>query len=44
MDNVNVLFCLKVNGNCVCGGKLRKKGLIYEVKCSVCEAIYIGNT
>ena len=34
----------KVNGNCVYEGKSRSNGLIYEVKLSVCDAIYIGNT
>ena len=34
----------KVNGKCVYEGKRQKKYLIHEVKCSMCEAIYIGNT
>ena len=34
----------KVNGKCVYEGKCRSKCLIYEVKCSLCDAIYIGNT
>ena len=34
----------KVNRKCVYEGKLRSKCLIYEVKCSMCDAIYIGNT
>ena len=34
----------KVNGKCVYEGKCRNKCLIYEVKCSMCDAIYKGNT
>ena len=34
----------KVNGKCVYKGKLCSKCLIYVVKYSICEAIYIGNT
>ena len=34
----------KVNGKCVYKGKCRSKCIIYEVKCSTCDAIYIGNT
>ena len=34
----------KVTGKCVYKGKFRSKYLIYEVKCSMCNAIYIGNT
>ena len=34
----------KVNGKCVYEGKFRSKRIIYEVKCSKCDAIYIGNT
>ena len=34
----------KVNRNCVYEGKCRSKCLIYKVKCSMCDAIYIGNT
>ena len=33
----------KVNGKCVYEGKCRSKCIIYEVKCSTCNAIYIGN-
>ena len=32
----------KVNGKCFYKGKFRKKCLIYEVKCTRCDAIYIG--
>ena len=32
----------KVIDECVYEGKYLGKGLIYEVKCSMCEAIYIG--
>ena len=34
----------KVNGKYVYEGKCRSKYIIYEVKCSKCDAIYIGNT
>ena len=34
----------KVNGKCVYKGKFRKECLIYEVKLSLCDAIYICNT
>ena len=34
----------KVNGKCVYEGKFRNKCLIYGLKFSVCDAIYIGNT
>ena len=34
----------KVNRKCVYEGKCRSKCIIYEVKCSKCDAIYIGNT
>ena len=34
----------KVNINCVYEGKCQNKCLIYEVKCLICDAIYIGNT
>ena len=33
----------KVNRKCVCDGKFRSNCLIYEVKCLICDAIYIGN-
>ena len=34
----------KVNGKCVYEGKCRSKCIIYEVKFSMCDAIYRGNT
>ena len=34
----------KVNGKCVYEGKWRSGCIIYKVKCSIREAIYIGNT
>ena len=34
----------KVNGKCVYEGKCQSKRLIYEVKCSMCDAIYVGTT
>ena len=34
----------EVNRNCVYEGKCRSECLIYEVKFSICDAIYIGNT
>ena len=34
----------KVNRKFVYKGKCRSKCIIYEVKCSTCDAIYIGNT
>ena len=34
----------KVNGKCVYKGRCRYKCIIYELKCSTCNAIYIGNT
>ena len=34
----------KVNRKCVYKGKCQSKCIIYEVKCSTCNAIYIGNT
>ena len=37
-------FPSKVNGKCVYEGKSRNKCLIYKVKCSMCDDIYIGNT
>ena len=33
-----------VNGKCVYKGKCRSKCIIYQVECSMCDAIYIGNT
>ena len=32
------------NGKCVYEGKFRSKCITYKVKCSTCDAIYIGNT
>ena len=40
----NCFIPSKVNGKCVYGGKCRQKCLFYEVKLSMCDAIYIGNT
>ena len=34
----------KVNGKCVYEGKCRSKCIIYQVECSICDAIYIGKT
>ena len=35
----------KVDGKCVNEGKFQEKMFnLYEIKCSMCEAIYIGNT
>ena len=34
----------KVNGKCVYKGKCRSRCIIYEVKCCMCDTIYIGNT
>ena len=34
----------KVNVKCVYEGKCRSEYIIYEVKCSICDAVYIGNT
>ena len=34
----------KVNGKYVYEGKCQSRCIIYEVKCSTCDAIYIGNT
>ena len=34
----------KVKGKCVYKGKCRSKCIIYQVECSMCDAIYIGNT
>ena len=33
----------KVNRKCVYEGKFWSKCIIYEGKCSICDAIYIGN-
>ena len=40
----NCYISYKVNGECVYKGKSRNKFLIYEVKLSMCEDIYIANT
>ena len=40
----NFYLPYKVNGKCVYEGKFRSKWLIYEVKCLMCDTIYIGNT
>ena len=34
----------QVNGKCVYEGKYQSSCIIYEVKCCMCDAIYIGNT
>ena len=34
----------KVNGKCVYEGKCGSKCIIYQVECSMCDAISIGNT
>ena len=34
----------KVNGKCVYEGKCQYRCIIYKVKCSMCDAIYIGKT
>ena len=34
----------KVNGKCVYEGKCGSKCIIYQVECSMCDAIYIGST
>ena len=40
----NFSLLSKVNVKCVYEGKFRSKCIIYEVKCSMCDSIYIGNT
>ena len=40
----NCFLPSKVNGKCVYKGKFRFEYIIYKVKCSICDAIYIGNT
>ena len=40
--NCSLLY--KVNGKCVYEGKFQSRCIIYELKCSMCNAIYIGNT
>ena len=45
MDGENICSLpYKVNVRCVYQGKCRSKCIIYEVKCSICDAIYIGKT
>ena len=34
----------KVNGKCVYKGKCQSGCIIYEVKCCMCDALYMGNT
>ena len=34
----------KVNGKCAYEGKCQSRCIIYELTCSMCDAIYIGNT
>ena len=40
----NCYLPYKVNVKCVYEGKFQSKCIIYEVKCSTCDAIYIGKT
>ena len=40
----NSSFPSKVNGKFVYKGKCQYRCTIYEVKCSMCDAIYIDNT
>ena len=40
----NCSLSSKVKGKCVYKGKCRSKCIIYQVECSMCDAIYIGNT
>ena len=40
----NCYITSKFNAECVCKGKCQKKCLIYELKCSMCESIYLGKT
>ena len=40
----NCSLTSKVNRKCVYKGKCRSKCIIYKVKCSMCDAIYISNT
>ena len=34
----------KVNRKCAYEGKCRSRFIIYEVTCSICDDVYIGNT
>ena len=40
----NCSFPIKVNVKCAYEGKCWSKCIIYHVECSMCDAIYIGNT
>ena len=40
----NCSLLSKVNEKCVYEGKCQPECIIYKVKCSICDAIYIGNT
>ena len=40
----NCYLPFKVNGKCVYEGKCQSRCIRYEVTCSICDAIYIGNT
>ena len=40
----NCYLTPKVNRKCVYGGKCQSRCIIYEVKCCMCDTIYIGNT
>ena len=40
----NFSILSKANRKCVYEGKCQSRCIIYEVKCSMCDAIYIGNT
>ena len=40
----NCSLSFRVNGKFVYKGKCRSEYIIYKVKCSICDAIYIGNT
>ena len=40
----NCSLPFKVDGKCVYKVKCRCECIIYKVKCSICDAIYIGNT
>ena len=40
----NCYLRFKVNGKCVYEDKFWSEYITYKVKCSICDAIYIGNT
>ena len=42
--NFNASIPYKVNRKCVYKGKCRSICIIYQVKCSMCDDVYIGNT